>query len=433
MSWRDNRLPASFRGAAFVVDTDSQPAGQRTQVHEYPQRDNPGVEFLGKKTGEIKMTGFVGGADCLQLRDALLDAIDKPEPGELVHPWRGNLTVSVIDCNYSHSRAELGVVRFDFVFVEDTGNQAYPSSRRNLSSSLLASADEMDFSAAERFLEIVSRIDLSKLKIPTLQQCIGGAFVLIGAASPALAKLLRSGVQVVSSFLGDPARFQLDLFANFRSEDRQFSGFNARGSGVASLSTVSDKAQALVQLGTVQRPRDEQNRRAANALISLMQDALASDMVRDLAAMPSSARPVPPSGTPGIDTMDQSHDVGMSDASGVPVLALGARHDEQVPVASDVLVARETLTEAMWLLSEGAPPDHFEAISQSRALASTHLVNIARQGSKLISVRSSSLQPALVLAHRRYADATRAGEIVLRNRVPHPGFLPGTELQLLKD
>jgi prophage DNA circulation protein len=40
-------------------------------------------------------------------------------------------------------------------------------------------------------------------------------------------------------------------------------------------------------------------------------------------------------------------------------------------------------------------------------------------------VRFSATLPALVVAHRVYGDATRADEIVSRNRVRHPGFVPG--------
>jgi prophage DNA circulation protein len=40
--------------------------------------------------------------------------------------------------------------------------------------------------------------------------------------------------------------------------------------------------------------------------------------------------------------------------------------------------------------------------------------------------------PALVLAHRLYGDAARDGELVARNGIAHPGFVPGgLELEVL--
>ncbi|MNN99925.1 hypothetical protein D3C81_2196910 [compost metagenome] len=48
--WRDRKQGASFRGVPFLVDTDSVPVGRRTQLHEFPQRDQPFVEDLGRRT-----------------------------------------------------------------------------------------------------------------------------------------------------------------------------------------------------------------------------------------------------------------------------------------------------------------------------------------------------------------------------------------------
>ena len=118
-TWRDQLHPASFRGVPFHVDSDSMPAGRRTQTHEYPQRDKPLVEDLGRVTREIKLAAFVIGEDCYFQRDNLLNALDKPGAGELVHPWYGRLTATATVCSVSHERREGGMVRFDLVFVED--------------------------------------------------------------------------------------------------------------------------------------------------------------------------------------------------------------------------------------------------------------------------------------------------------------------------
>lgn len=104
--WRDRKQGASFRGVPFLVDTDSVPVGRRTQLHEFPQRDQPFVEDLGRRTRHYKFTGFVAGDDCLAQRDRLLTALDKAGSGELVHPWFGRLTVTAGECEVSHARNE---------------------------------------------------------------------------------------------------------------------------------------------------------------------------------------------------------------------------------------------------------------------------------------------------------------------------------------
>lgn len=47
MSWKNKLRPASFRGASFGVESHQTEQGRRTQVHEYPGRDDPYVEDLG--------------------------------------------------------------------------------------------------------------------------------------------------------------------------------------------------------------------------------------------------------------------------------------------------------------------------------------------------------------------------------------------------
>ncbi|WP_205894944.1 hypothetical protein, partial [Metapseudomonas otitidis] len=52
----------------------------------------------------------------------------------------------------------------------------------------------------------------------------------------------------------------------------------------------------------------------------------------------------------------------------------------------------------------------------------------------LSSYRPLTTQPALLIAHRLYGDARRADEIVARNGIAHPGFVPGgSVLEVLKN
>ena len=45
---------ASFRGVPFEVTSASLTAGRRTVVHEYPQRDKPYVEDLGRASRKLR-------------------------------------------------------------------------------------------------------------------------------------------------------------------------------------------------------------------------------------------------------------------------------------------------------------------------------------------------------------------------------------------
>ena len=93
MSWREKLRPASFRGVPFFVDDTSTSTGRKIQLHEYPKRDLPYSEDLGKVSKSYAIRAFVVGEDCFEQRDALLDALEQEGSGTLVHPTLGTINV----------------------------------------------------------------------------------------------------------------------------------------------------------------------------------------------------------------------------------------------------------------------------------------------------------------------------------------------------
>ncbi|HGW7256049.1 TPA: DNA circularization N-terminal domain-containing protein, partial [Escherichia coli] len=93
--WREKLLEASFRGVPFKVEEESAGTGRRVETHEYPNRDKPYTEDLGKVTFRPSITAYVVGDDCFDQRDRLIDALNKPGPGTLVHPTYGEMKVCV--------------------------------------------------------------------------------------------------------------------------------------------------------------------------------------------------------------------------------------------------------------------------------------------------------------------------------------------------
>ena len=113
MTWKDRLQDASFRGVPFKVEEESAGTGRRVETHEYPNRDKPYTEDLGKVTFRPSITAYVVGDDCFDQRDRLIDALNKPGPGTLVHPTYGELKVCVDgEVSGSTSKSEGRIVRF---------------------------------------------------------------------------------------------------------------------------------------------------------------------------------------------------------------------------------------------------------------------------------------------------------------------------------
>src|SRR5262245_37080420 len=56
--WRTDLLPANFRGALFHVESGSKENGRRIVMHEYPKKDYPYAEDMGRRAYEFSVRGY---------------------------------------------------------------------------------------------------------------------------------------------------------------------------------------------------------------------------------------------------------------------------------------------------------------------------------------------------------------------------------------
>lgn len=428
MSWRDKKQAASFRGVPFEVQRDSQPAGQRTQVHEYPQRDKPLVEPLGKRTNEIKISAFVAGDDCLEKRDQLLEVIEQPGAGELIHPWLGSLTVSCIDCFFSHDRSAQGVVRFELTFVEGEAEPTFPAAGTDAATALNSAADDVQASAFERFTQSLDSIDLSQVNLDAVLTPVNQLVDVVQDIYGAGTGVIDTARGVIDSVLAGPQAFASALFGVIGGVQSTFGGFYSRARGAMSLFGLSDRVDGLQRLGGTLQPNGTTNRVFVSAVRSLMQDAIAADVVRGVAVLPARSLPVARTGSVALDGMAQSSVPIASGSVGQVVDDLVGVQRVQPPVADDVLAVRDGVADSLWTLAEQSPAAHYEVLAHARVAATRHLLAAAKQGIAVTRYDNPAPTPALVLAYRRYGDAARVGDIVSRNAVRHPGFVPARTL-----
>jgi prophage DNA circulation protein len=131
MSFRDNLLNASFKGASFKVMNSDYEIGRRTSVHQYANRDKPYVQDHGRQ-----LDGFVIEAYVVQNidnfynyfaeRDALIAALKSKGPGQLIHPFLGIKKVQVIEkVRITETFEKQGIATFRIMFLE-AGERALP-------------------------------------------------------------------------------------------------------------------------------------------------------------------------------------------------------------------------------------------------------------------------------------------------------------------
>lgn len=115
--WRDRLLRASFRGIPFEVETYSMSIGRRTAVYEYPHRDLPSAQDFGLATRDVTFSAYVLGDDYDLQRNNLIQALEFPGPGELVHPYYGRVKVNVTSAKVSETATEYRMAKFELSFV----------------------------------------------------------------------------------------------------------------------------------------------------------------------------------------------------------------------------------------------------------------------------------------------------------------------------
>lgn len=118
-AWLAKMQPASFRGVPFKFSRVRRPqAGRRIVEHEYPDVDAVDPEDLGAKPRRFTLEGWVIGPAYFGDRDNLEAALDQPGPGVLVHPYRGPLTVVVLDFEVEETTEEGGMAHFSMAFLQ---------------------------------------------------------------------------------------------------------------------------------------------------------------------------------------------------------------------------------------------------------------------------------------------------------------------------
>lgn len=117
MAYLDDLHSASFRGIPFLVSGARTTAGRKQAVHEYPDTDRRYVEDMGILQDKYEIEAIVHGVDWLQRRDSLRRALLEGGIGELVHPFYGSVQVVPEPHTVSERTSELGVVKFQLVFL----------------------------------------------------------------------------------------------------------------------------------------------------------------------------------------------------------------------------------------------------------------------------------------------------------------------------
>jgi prophage DNA circulation protein len=149
--WRDKLLPASFRNALFHCESGSREGGRRIVTHEFPKKENPYSEDMGRKSKTFSVRAYCIAypfdasellrRDYTRPRNRLLQALEEAGPGTLQLPLLPAENVVVNRYRLTEEDRFGGYCVFDIQFDElgIPPNQRAPS--RNTAAELSSRAD----------------------------------------------------------------------------------------------------------------------------------------------------------------------------------------------------------------------------------------------------------------------------------------------------
>lgn len=412
--WRKQLQPASFKGVPFEVLSDSSTFGRRIQVHEFVQRDQPYCEDLGRITRRFSVNAFFGGDDCLDKRDAFLAAIDEDATGELVLPTWGAMQATALPGSVDHSREDGGVVWISLEFVE-SGDKGYPVATPATDAQLGDAAGGVLDAGSNWFTDAMGAVDTARVNIAAMTSSVTAAYGLVTGTIGTITRTVASAADLANMALNAPANFVLAVRASVGSVRTSLSGIDP----AQALSSLRSAAGNSRSMGYVNPAGGAHTVAAVQAVNELARSAALT-----VALDAASQLPVQRAAAP---------------AMALPVWQQAAQALERPPVlyAPDVLAARDVLDAALWDALQGGngrpPLDVLKALQDARVKARRHLAQAAGAAVSTVQITPPAMLPALVLAHRQWGDATRAAEIVQRNRLRHPGFVPPQPLQVARE
>ena len=445
MGWKDNLQDASLRGVPFKVDEDEATFGRRVQVHEYPNRDKPFAEDLGRATRRFSVQAYLIGDDFFEQRNRLIEAIEKPGSCTLVHPYYGEMKVTVDDTvRVSHTVSEGRMCRVSFSFIE-AGELSFPDAGIATGQKLLSSTSFLDDCIAKAF-EAFGMDGMPDFlqdgvidKATAVFDTVTGAFQYIDSGISAASRLMQGDLSVLLSPPSSGMNFVNQLQTMWRAGTKLYGNATDIISMVKGLTGVTlDSGLAPRGVWKTDSKTTQSQTVQSNYVAQAVRVTAISEAAGAVASLPQSATRTPTRQQDQQQAVIVSHpavtniqpDTG-TDSDAVSGGATTSVDNSTVISWDDLAEVRDSLNEAIDKELERVTDDQlFQALMTVRTDVNQDISARLEQVERITERTPSEVVPALVLAADWYDSASRASEITARNGIRHPGFVPVKPLRV---
>jgi prophage DNA circulation protein len=392
-NWLQTLWRTSYKGAAFWVETDTESGARRIVIHEFPMRDTPYLEDLGERYRDFRATAYVASDRADSEGAALMQVCATRGAGVLVLPTQGPVLVRALEFERTHSKDKMGFIAFSIRFVREGASGALAT---------VASLLNMVFVQAEA--------------AATMAASVFAAAALIKSVPDYVSQALQTTTENALATL-DAMRTSFVVDTEVNAEQR-----NAIAVAYTSLSDVltNEDAAGLQVIG----------RSVVDIALELTQatepSVAITNMEEVLASTPVVATEVSQNKwTAAAIKNAQNGNTLLRLAALIAYCAAVAKvkltdRPSAITLRANVSTRFDEQLEAL----QSEDYEVFHAMTVLRDATVEYLSRAIIDLAPVVRVSANLRMPSLYWSWRLYADPNRAMEVVDRNRVPHPSFMP---------
>ena len=405
MTWKDKLRPAKFRDVPFFVPSIEHSGGRRSIVHLFPGRETGYTEDMGKAPRHFTVEGYVvaspgqisgrlaGVSDYMGMRDNLLNALETPGVGKLVHPYFGEIDVQAGGYTVREIQDEGGIARFTMSF-DDVGSVAYPSAATNTEADTYTKKGNAVSGAQAYFAEAYAIASAPYAVTQNALRTADDALAYVAQARKTVAKV---------------AAFERDID-------------NIRGKGIQGILSVQGLSSDIVRVLTYGTSREDAVAGGESAAYDQFVELLL--YARNIVGRVPLLSADDPSGR----ITDLSQQTAIASAAGMLTV---------VPF-SNTAEARETgqtlLDQIDYVLENTLSDQVFSTFSDLRKSVVADINQRALSLPDLVPFTPPGPMNSLALSWRLYGNLDGEDDIIARNKISNPGFIPsGAPLEVLTD
>lgn len=407
--WLNTLWKASYKGASFWVERDSEDGGRRIVIHQFPMRDDPFLEDLGEDKRGFEVVAYVASDQADTDAGQLVATCATRGAGILVLPTHGQNMVRCLTFSRDRSKDRHGHIAFSLKFIREGAASALASVAA-LANLIFVAADNLALAAAASFaasFQSGGRQNASTFVPEGPAPSSNSVDFVVKAAADGL----QDAVAVLETIrTSEP----VEAAASGTQRDAIQNTFDALPRMLELPSTVMQAPAAIVGIA----------RGLGDALPPASSVRTFGQIIKDAA---------PSIGATAYPTRSlRSAAVNAAAAQRVLRIAALTAYCEGIarislPDRPAGITLRADVAEYFEAEVEDLPAseiDLFHAVGVMRDAVIEYLSRAILDLAPVINVDANLSMPSLFWAWRLYQDPERSSEIVARNRVQHPSFMP---------